>query len=275
MTIAIENVYKNMMEIYYYSVQALRGHQFPANHIDFWNGLTGKIMAHTASILLLEKGTQLTELSFEINFGDSVSVIVLARATIEAYATLYYFFLDATISEDESKFRFAYDQMQGLLIRQAVDTPDVQAQRRQEQELITQLYETIQDTQVFHDLQTANPGVIRKIRNGRYKHMSKTEMIRRSGFSQRNAEFIYAYLSDYTHSGYLSSLQFGQANTAAIQKDYMKMGMHLVAITLALAVCSLSAKFTAVQTALNARPEDRTLILALCDIAANEALFSN
>ncbi len=270
MIAATEDIYKHTLELYHRSVQSLRGHQFSVDQFDFWNGLTGKIIAHATTIFLLTKGTKLNELTFNVDFGDSASVIVLARANIEAYATLYYLFLDTTISDDERTFRFAYEQMRGLLVRQTVDTPEVRVKRQQEQVLINRLYQTIENTQIVRNLQSTK--TIRQIQRGRYQHISKTEMIIRSGFSELNARFIYDYLSDYTHSGYLSSLQFGQANAATKQDHYMELGMGLTAITLALSVRSLSIVFPSVRGSINGQ-EDQDLIGSLCALATDDTQF--
>lgn len=272
----VQDGFVHALDLYYRCVQSLVGIQVLVEQFDFWQGLTAKILTHSLSMLYLTNGTRLALPSVEVNMGDSSSVLVLARAIAESYATLYYLFFDANANEDEREFRFAYEQMRGLLVRQRVISPDHIDQRSQDRLLIAQLLVRVQNTQAFRRVRARRNGsdAARQIAHGRYQHITRTEMLVRAGFIRPQAEFMYAFLSDAVHGGYFNAMQVGQQISREAQRQAMGIAFTIGAVTLGLAISNLIEAFQAVRDLVNSSPEDQALIRVLRGIAQDDSIYA-
>ena len=75
---------------------------------------------------------------------------------------------------------------------------------------------------------------------------------------------MYGYLSDYTHSGYLSLLQILQSDNVGKQKEGVENGLTMIMIILSMAISALTKKYPQTRSALETDPTTTMLIEALC-----------
>ncbi|TAJ10585.1 MAG: hypothetical protein EPO61_01890 [Nitrospirae bacterium] len=225
--------YKALLDLYMRAVQTMAGKQPSVE--ETWmveaEHLAQKLFMHLASLLYLRSGTRIDEFTGQrIHFFDFASSAVLARTAYETYLTFYFIFAVPKAAQERC-FRCQVWKLGGLLDRQRFPPISQEGKQRLEQETIQiqELRSRIEQSPAFIGLPVKRQKDVLK---GRWK-LGKTwkEIAMVTGSSKRYFVGLYAYLSSYTHSGYLSALQVGQAEGKDVQ---YKLGELHVGVGLSL-----------------------------------------
>ena len=254
--------YRVVLGLYVRAVEAMAGKTVPGTST--WmveaEHLATKLFFHLASLLHLRAGTKLDEVTgFKIHFFDFASSAVLARSAFETFLTFHFVFVAPT-TPDERHLRYLVWRLGGLLDRQRF-TPTSEEGRqclKREAAVIDSLRREIEENPAYRHLPKSRQEDARK---GRWKFgNSWVNLAVLAGSSQRYFVGLYAYLSSYAHSGYLSALQIGQAQDQKVQYE---LGENHIGIGLMLMSHFLHAYgklFPAVAEVIESYPDGRVLL---------------
>ncbi|MBI3766881.1 MAG: hypothetical protein HY271_00125 [Deltaproteobacteria bacterium] len=254
--------YKRLLDVFVRSVQAMAGQKFAGQ--EAWmveaERLATKLFFHLASLLYLRPGTRFEELAgIEVHFFDFASSAVLARACFETYLAFHFIFISPS-SADQRHLRYLVWTLGGLLDRQRV-TPftDYGRQRlEEEKKQIEALRTQIQQSPAYADLAHERQ---KDARRGKWRfEKSWADLAVIAGGSQRYFVGLYAYLSSYAHSGYLSALQVGQAQDKQVQLQLGQMYVGIGLTIMSYFLTDYASLFPPVAAALDASPEDKRLV---------------
>lgn len=242
-----KNDYGAILELFYQVSELLVGSKFEGD--DHLNGLVLKLFGHATSILKLTEGIKhIPGMTVELDFIDTASMTVLARSSLETYSMIHHIFQDPK-DDDEFKFRLYYSQYRGLATRKSSVPQTHQAAQQLKKDLqeMQHLIKIVRTTNKYQNLKTPQKN---QVENGKFDEISKKAIIVRSGFSQANTDLWYGYLSDYTHSGFLSSLQINQADKKQ-QETNIEAELVQAAVPLVLTIHLLIEKYPQAQPALD------------------------
>jgi hypothetical protein len=256
--------YKLLLGVFVRSIEVMAGRKLAGD--DSWiaeaEHLAAKLFFHLASLLYLRPGTRLGELAgINIRFFDFASSAVLARACFETYLAFHFIFISPT-STAERHLRYLVWSLGGLLDRQRM-TPLTDYGRERLKEDRKQI-ETLH-TQIEHNAAYAAlaPQRQKDARKGNWRFgKSWVDLAVIAGGSERYFVGLYAYLSSYAHSGYLSALQVGQALDKKVQFQLGQMYIEVGLTIMSYFLTDYASLFPPVSAALEASPEDRRLIEA-------------
>jgi hypothetical protein len=198
--------------------------------------LARKFFFHSASAFYLSQGTRIEDSpSVKDNFFDWSSVDVLARATFEAFLTFHYIF-GASISNEESDFRFYSWQLGGLKERQEflsiapVLKQEAKRVLANDQKCIQKYEQILKNNKVFLNLSKKQQN---KILKGNWRTQSWREIALDAKLSNLDAEHFYGLLCGHAHSSSLSTMQIKHARTPRQQLDLLAGTMGVIKIAMA------------------------------------------
>lgn len=219
-----------------------------------------KLFYHLASLLYLHPGTRIAGLAgVDVHFFDFPSAAVLCRASFETYLTFNYIFV-STCSDEERRLRYLTWCLGGLLDRRrATPVTDETRQRLDdEREQIRELLEEMAANKAFVALP---PKRQKDARKGRWRFdKGWADLAVMAGKNRDYFASLYAYLSSYAHTGYLSALQIGQAQD---KQDQFQLGEPYISIGLTIMshfLTDYASLFPPVAKAIKSSPEDKRLL---------------
>ena len=204
--------------------------------------LATKLFFHLGSVFHLQEGTSLPRIAEgPAHFIDFPSISILMRAAFETYLTFQFIFVQPT-SVEERKFRHTVWVLGGLLDRQrfTTTTPEGKTKLQEEKAQIDGLRQSILSSPVYAQL----PEPRRKEAKAGKWRLGKQWVDIAELFGTHREYFVslYAYLSSYAHTNYLSVLQLSQAHEKDHQSSlagiYTYVGMTLMSHFI-LVYCSL------------------------------------
>ena len=262
MTIKLED-YERILGIYIEATDLLKGLKFSSRiKGQLFIGLTYKLAQHAWTANYLAKKT-VVKVGFDGNFYDSSSTLVIARAAIETYATLY---TNLFMNEvpDERKFRLLYYEWRGLKGRQRFSAthPAIIAKKTDEASKMVEIEGKIRSTAKFRSLKPHRQ--VNLFKNNDF--FSISESIEASGFGEATRLEMYSLLSDYAHGGYISSLQIGQSEYDT-RKEHLYLGLLWIAVVLSMTIRMLAPFYAEIRDYLNIHPKRRRSIFFYSDLA--------
>jgi hypothetical protein len=251
-----------MMEVFLDCGNALQGKTIPAEML--WKKdvepIAMKCIYHLGSLYVLLEGTRLRDMvGVPIRFIDFPSMALLTRAAFETYLTFHYIFVNPATDEEKS-FRSEIWTLGGLKDRKrfVFTSPEGHQVLLREQQQIAELEQRIRSNPLF--LQLPEPRQREAIK-GKWrfdKHWRDLAVL--ADTHKDYFTSLYAYLSSYAHTGYLSILQLSQATTAEEQNGlagmYIGIGLSIMS-NFILGYCSL---FPEAQAVLEGNDEYRYLV---------------
>ena len=243
-----------MMDVFIQCGEALRGKPFSAEMS--WQADTQpiamKLFFHLGSLYALQDGTVLPVMAgVPINYTDFPSIATLARAAFETFLAFHFIFVQP-LTNEEKHFRYIVWNLGGLKDRQRfmVTTQEGIDLLQQEKLQIEKLEGIIRSSLIFPHLPDARQKDAIK---GKWRFGNKWEdLAELTGTHKGYFVSLYAYLSSFAHTGYLSILQLSQAEDKTIQQRlagiYTNIGLTIMSHFL-VAYCSLFPE---------AAPQDRT-----------------
>lgn len=241
------NEYLEMMDIFIRCGESLRGKPVSADMS--WQADTQpiamKLFFHLGSLYALQSGTKLPDMAgAPINYVDFPSIATLARAAFETFLAFHFIFVQPTTNE-EKHFRYTVWNLGGLKDRQRfmVTTQEGRDLLQQEKLKIEKLEKIIHSSSLYQPLSDARQKDAIK---GKWRFGNKWEdLAELTGTHKGYFVSLYAYLSSFAHTGYLSILQLSQAEDQNTQHRlagiYTNIGLSIMSHFL-IAYCSLFAE---------------------------------
>ncbi len=248
----------NLIDFTYKVVQSLKGMEYTeSEHIDVCELLTMKLYCHATTINYLRNGTQLNLSDFDeqVTIFDFSSIMVLARAVIETYLTLYEVFFEPQ-TEDELNYRANVFKLSALITWENFRPNDPKVEhedlvKKNIAEIIS-LRNRIKNTQAFQSLDhNQQPQALK----GRIMpRRDFTVRAKAAGLGEKTAERMYAYLSSYLHSDSVSAVHLREATTNTKEAWYIGLGVNIVMIVLAKTILLYRARFKQAKAVCKANP---------------------
>lgn len=235
--------YLQLLDLTYEVAQSLEGKPSADPRLPDCQQLALKLFYHAATIYCLRLGTKCpVPYSSERGafFYDFVSVIVLTRAALETFFTLFEVFFEPT-TEDEFEFNHALWQLAGFIIREDFDPSDpaLKSQVANLQKEIQEMRNRIQKTKKFRSLK---PREQKQVLKGKRKR-DWTSLAKAAGFGEQTTRRMYGYYSGYVHADGLSGVQIMTAKTPQEQIEFIEANMRTVMIVLSKMIIEYANKF--------------------------------
>lgn len=248
--------YKTILKLYTEIISVIEELILPDEEVRHLRGFSRKLCFHASSAFELAKGTEIRGLSFSVKIYDFSSIVVLTRSALECYSSLHYYFFEP-ITPEENEFRFILSAYNGLSSRKNVEplSNEAAAQLKRDTLELQNLWNQIQKIAIFQSMPAGQQGQVEK---GKF-FTNKTGMIALTNYSEKTKKILYSYLSDFTHTGYISLLQIEQNDTIEKQKRMMETGLIHLGIIMALAIFDLAKKYSQVQALLDKFPGETAL----------------
>jgi hypothetical protein len=255
----INDDYNTILKLYTEIVAVLEEVKLPSEEVRHLRGFSRKLCFHASSALKLAEGTEIKGISFSGKTYDFSSVVVLVRSALECYASLHYYFFEA-VTPEEKDFRFVLSAYNGLSSRKEIDPLSDNATEQLQRDTIElqNLWNEIQKFARFQNMKARQKNLVER---GKL-FTNKTEMIDLTNYSEKTRKIFYSYLSDFTHSGYISLLQIEQNDTLGKQKSMLEIGLAHLAIIMSLTIFDLAKKYSQVQELLSKFPTETELVRA-------------
>jgi len=226
--------------------------------------LANKFFDHAASILYLSRGIKLELPSFPNappKFLDPASINVLVRAALETFLTFHYIFVKPTTHGEQSCRYWAW-KAAGLIERQGL--PQYTEKHRQklaeEKTEIDYLHSKLRSNSAFKRLDKKQQKDILK---GKWKLPHWSEIAESASFDKTWFSHEYKYLSGYTHSGSLSTIQLKQSVINREQLILVEPATALITIVIANFIRGYCQLFPIAKAALTADAEGRKMVKGL------------
>jgi hypothetical protein len=254
--------YKRLLDLFVRSVDVMAGQRVTPQ--EAWiveaEHLAKKLFLHLASLLYLYPGPRFDELAgIKVHFFDFASSAVLARACLETYLAFHFIFISPR-SEEERHLRSLVWKLGGLLDRQKV-TPSTDYGRQrlnEEREHIEPLRTQIRLNPAYSDLTSKQQ---KDACEGKWRFGKRwSDLAVNAGGSERYFVGLYAYLSSYAHSGYLSALQVGQAQDKQVQLQLGQMYIGVGLTIMSYFLTDYASLFSPVAAILDASQDNKRLI---------------
>ena len=252
----IKDQYLQLLDLTYEVVQSLKGKKMPDSRLVDCEQLAVKLFFHAATVYQLsEIGTKAPvpySLKEGSSFYDFPSIVVLTRAILETYLTLFEIFFEP-VTEDEFEFNHALWLLSGFVIREnfAPSDPTLQEQMAKAQEEIQEMRDRLQKTEKYKSLK---PGEQRKILKGEGIRSWKS-VAKAAGFGEETIKRMYAYYSGYVHADGLSGAQIVAAQTAQDQLTHIEIHMRAIMIVLSKMILDYAKKFSEAKVVCDKNPD--------------------
>lgn len=254
--------YRRLLDLYVRATQSLAGFEVvgPRAWLVESEYLALKLFYHLASLLYLRPGTHFSDLGgVDVHFFDFPSAAVLCRASFETYLTFNYIFV-APCTDEERRLRYLTWSVGGLLDRQKATPRTNETVQRldEEKDQIRKLLAEIEKNEAFVALP---PKRQKEARKGQWRFdKGWADLAELAGKDRAYFAGLYAYLSSYAHTGYLSALQIGQAQN---EQDQHQLGAVYISIGLSMMshfLIDYAALFPPVAQVINGSPDDKRLV---------------
>lgn len=209
----LDKRFTTLLRCYGRLIEALKGYKPDDPRLLDCHGLAVRLFLQSATLYHLTKGTDLTPfLPFEGHAVDLASVVVVCRSIIESYLTFSYVFVKST--GDEFDFRYAAWRLSGHAQRAEFPyTNQEYASKASQERIEAQTYqEAVKATARFADLKPRTQAQI--LAGKKWMLGSWSDLAEETGIARRYFSHIYSFLSEYAHSGALSSWQVAAAGPA-------------------------------------------------------------
>lgn len=231
------------MRLFVEMLQAQKGVQLCDRRWIDCEPLAVKVFFHAASAYHLAEGTQLEALLGEAaHFVDHASIMVLARAALEAYLVFCYVFVQPE-SPDDFEFRYSTWKLSGLATRETFPAQLEESRRQiaEEKRLNEELRDRIRQTRRFQDLSNRQKREVLEGRKWRFE--SWVAIAQAAGFGEQYSRFLYSLLSSYAHSDGLSALQLVEAKARDDQVALAGNALGFILATVSKMVVTYSEVF--------------------------------
>lgn len=170
----------------------------------------------------------------EPDLRDYASIAVIARAALESAGVFKHLFYSG-LEEDKKRFTLAYMEMRSLTIQTLLD-PIGEAEKAKQAESQARIDTLKAEFPKYDSFRRLKGDDRRSALKGRWEPFTKSSLPRILGFGPK-AQHYYKFLSDYTHNGYLASLQVSQPEEA---RKLARSGLIPIALTQSLMLKTLS-----------------------------------
>ena len=215
-------------------------------------GILKKVMHDTYSLILLaEEDKQYIQVeNYKWSMIPYPSIISLTRCIFEAYLIFNYIFISTRGDGDELNYRYTLWKLDEFKTRQnfSVFRDESKAKLESEKSVIEGLYEDLYSNPKYKSLP--------KNRKKKFKkksfswHPEWTLLATMAGISEKYWKNNYAFMSHYTHSGYISTFQIRQIHSNEQAKSQCLSFLQLVTIVLARFISEYSGFHENVESAL-------------------------
>jgi hypothetical protein len=250
---SVQKDYLQFLNLTYEVAQSLQGKRAASPYLPDCQQLAAKLFFHAATIYLLCQGTKVP-VPYSVggsNFYDFPSVIVLARAALETYLTMFEVFFEPA-TEDEFEFKHALWQLSGFVLREkfVATAPTPQSQINNQVE-IQKMRDRLRNTKTFTSLKSSEQkSVLKGIRKRNWESIAKA-----AGFGEQTIRQIYSYQSGYVHADGLSGTQIFSLQTAKEQIEFIEINMRTVMIVLSKMIIQYAKKFPEAEVICRENPD--------------------
>lgn len=223
--------------------------------------LLAKFLTHSISIYYLSLGVKLQEM--KVSYFDPANIKVLARASLESVLVFSYIY-GKSIPADEADFRYWAWVMSDLMSRQKYPVSSEEGKQvlKREQQEIKDLQAKLKQNRHYLSLGKKQRESVLK---GRWRFLGWKQMAKNIGLGTRYSEF-YSHLCSYSHSGFLSVLQVGQATTKEAQIMLSKASLNLAKVCIANIVLLHCDLFPRAQAVFQKEMPGKELVLKYVDV---------
>ena len=214
------------MNLLYQVAQALEGKSVADPRLPDCQQLATKLFFHSSSIYWLSQGTKTPFPKPQgANFFDFASIVVLTRAVIETYLTMFEVFFEPA-TDDEKEYRHALWLLSGFILREkyAPSTPEFKKEYDDSRIQIQEMRERLKKTQTFKNLSSKQQkNILEGERRRSWERVAKS-----AGFGLQTIRQVYAFHSSYVHADGLSGTQITTAKTRDDQIQFIETQMSFV-----------------------------------------------
>jgi hypothetical protein len=216
----IEEDYIILIDLLIKLVESQAGKEIPPGNewINDAQTLSRKLFQHLTTIQSISAGTKIPiDKDNYFAFIDHSSAVVITRTALETFLIFHHLYGES--DKELSKFKHKLWKLSGLLSRQ--DYPmlieENQKKLEFEREEIESLKAEIQSSLLFAKYSQKQQ---KQILKGNWDfNTSWQDMAVKAGFHPVHFRMTYSFLCGYSHAGYISVLQIGQAKTIEEQHD--------------------------------------------------------
>lgn len=204
------------------------------------HGLFHKFFLHVCSAIQLRSGSVLG--SDGLVVVDTASIFVVVRASVEAYLTFEYVFVEKGVTF-ESNLRYLVWWRQGLLTRQrvAADLPEAAAVMKKEARDLESNESAIRNNIAFEKvLPKQQKGMLE---DGKWRLTGWAAIARKCGLSNMYSYRLYSYLSGFAHSESASVMQVLAMYTDSKDEELADNAVSFLLIVSAKMVRAFAAVF--------------------------------
>lgn len=170
---------------------------------------------------------------------DFASAYVLVRSMFEAYVNMYYLLINPS-SDEEREFRLDRWEKHALTERQkmAESLGSSNPILTKDKEHISRFTKNILSSEYFRNLE---PSQQQSIRNShKWTSLKVIERADKAGIHRSQSEYIYKFLSNYTHSESFSIMQLSSIENAKQPLEFCRIPVHYAEMFLALTLSAFS-----------------------------------
>ncbi|MFC1678701.1 DUF5677 domain-containing protein [Elusimicrobiota bacterium] len=219
-----------------------------------------KLSSHLATLLYIHSGTKLQGVLPEgVSFTDFSSSAVLARSAFETFLTFHFIFVSPG-SADELRLRYLAWCLRGLSERKRFGPSDEAGRQVLARDAIEidKLNNEIHQNPAYLALPKNQQKLARK---GDWRFGKPwAKLAENTDLGKAYGAGLYAYLSSYAHSGYLSALQISQATSQQDQCKLAKMYVGMCLVLMSHFLCSYAKLFSSVAEHIESNPKDKALL---------------
>lgn len=170
---------------------------------------------------------------------DFPSAFVIVRSMFETYINMYFLLFDSD-SEDEIEFRLDMWEKHGLIEQTTLlnyrdvhkDNIDVNLNE------IEELRNKIKGSEYFQNLSEPDKQLLDN--SGKWTRLNKIQLAEKAGISLSLSEFIYKFLSNYTHSEAFSLMQIKSVSSFDDSIQLSTLPKMFAEMFLALTLCQFT-----------------------------------
>ncbi len=252
--LSTKDEYLQLLDLTYEVAQSIKGKTSSDTRWPDCQQLAVKLFFHAATVYWLREGSTRAPVPYSLkgsSFFDFPSVVVLTRAILETYLTMFKIFFEPS-TEDEFEFNHALWLLSGFIIRENFEPsdPTLQAQIADAKIEIQEMRIRIQRTNKFKSLK---PGEQKKVLKGEgirsWKSVAKS-----AGFGEQTIQRMYAYYSGFVHADGLSGTQTVAAENKEEQIEQMEIHMRVIFLVLSKMIIEYAKKFPEAKGACDKNP---------------------
>lgn len=170
---------------------------------------------------------------------DFPSAYVIVRSMFEAYINMYYLLFDSE-SENEVEFRLNMWEKHGLVEQNTLLNYHGTQKNRVKENLrdIEKLKKRITDSEYFQNL--SEPDKQSFNNSEKWTRLNKMQLADKAGISSSLSEFIYKFLSNYSHSESFSLMQLKGVSSFSESVQLSTLPKMFAEMFLALTLCQFT-----------------------------------